>query len=55
MGLGGISFSRHVCSEELEMGEVTSERMWDAWYDFCEESWCLGEGRAEMKNYRCFI
>lgn len=31
MGLEGISFSRHVCSEELEIGKVTSERMWDAW------------------------
>lgn len=55
MGLGGISFSRHVQSEELEIGEVTSERMWDAWYDFCEKSWCLREGWAEMKYYRCFI
>lgn len=54
-GLEGISFSGHVCSEELEIGEVTSERMWDAWYDFCEKSWCLGEGWAEMKYYRCFI
>lgn len=55
MGLEGISFPRHVRSEELEISEVISGRMWDAWYDFCEKSWCLREGWSEMKCYRRFI
>jgi len=55
MELEGIAFLRHVCSKELEIGEVTSEPMWDAWYDFCEKPRCLGEGWAEIKYYRCFI
>lgn len=47
IGLEGISFSRHGHSKELEIGEVTSERMWDAWYHFCEKSLCLREGWAK--------